>query len=81
MRGSLRKTVPLELTMNEHANRLINMRQPNTLNSQFGNIGHILGLELGSTVWLLASKVLPGRPCTAKLRTTLAPKIVCREPS
>ena len=25
------------------------------------NIGHLLGLELGSTVWLLASKVLPGR--------------------
>jgi hypothetical protein len=33
MRGSLWKTVPLELTMNEHAIRLINMRQPNTLNS------------------------------------------------
>lgn len=29
---------------------------------QFGNIGHLLGLELGRTVWLLASKVVPGGP-------------------
>ena len=33
MRGSLRKTVSLELAMNEHAIRRVNMRQPNTLNS------------------------------------------------